>query len=755
MSRPARLVFLCLALLLVVFPTTVAKPGQPMGLKSDEPAYYLMSLSLLHDRDLRCEVRDVRRLAVEFPHDLVNNLILMSGDGWRTVYFGKPWIASLIAVPGVALAGADGFFATNMALLLFAVWLGALYLRRHNPEWLALLFSAGFFLLSNAFAYVFWMHTEVLCVAGVTACLYLAFTPAPEGPARARLGRVVARFWNESTRPAFSAAALVVAAYNKPQLALLGLAPLVALHRRRGGRASATFVAGGLVAGLAVCGLSLAMTPTASAYLGVERQGVRVERFDRMPELPEPSPVHAMAGHRNSWKWIFRPPDVDSRLPLNLGYFFVGRHTGLFLYAPFTLLCLLLFLRFERRSGVRWLLVAGLAGVALFALLWIPFNWHGGGGFVGNRYFVNALPGFLFLVTRIAPAGLTLAGYALAGLFVGPIVFSPYGSIVPNPTLQAHTRNASFQVFPFEETLRDSIPGHRGYGGAEGSFFFGRSDLYRPVGDALWVAGGRPVRLSMRTLEPLRRPVFQVETVTAPNRVRLALDGAAKETHFQSVEPGARTTRIELEPRAPERSGDFEGHEYYEYELTIDAEHQDWHFEAIPTRNRRAQRDAEAGAAEATDAGRAVAPWEEQELQMLVGAIVTYLGDGAELASDVFGVEWLAVPSPATLARGATVQFPGRVRNASRAVWRFKGGARVALAYHWLRPDGTRVEWDGLRSLLPHDVAPGETVDVTFEIEAPRAAGTYVLEFDAVREQVAWFSDRGAATVRRTVEVGP
>ena len=761
MSRPARLVFLSLALCLVLFPATVAKPGQPMGLKSDEPAYYLMSLSLLHDRDLRCGVEDIRRLAIEFPNNLVNNLILMSGDGWRTTYFGKPWVASLLAVPGVALAGSDGFVATNMALLLLSVWLGALYLRRHNPEWLALLFSAGFFLLSNAFAYVFWMHTEVLCVAGVTACLYLAFTPAPEGPARSRIGRAWARVWNDATRPAFSCAALAVAAYNKPQLALLGLAPLVALYRRRGTRAAATWLGGGAIAGLALCGLSLALTPTASAYLGVERQGVRVESFDRMPELPEPAPVHEMAGERNSWQWIFRPPDVDSRLPPNLVYFLVGRHTGLFLYAPFTLLCLALFLRYERRSGVRWLLVAGLAGVAFFALLWIPFNWHGGGGFVGNRYFVNALPGFLFLVTRIAPAPLALAGYALGGLFVGPIVFSPYGAIVPSPTLQAHTRNAPFQLFPFEETLRGQIPGYRGYVGGGGSYLYGRSDLFRPVGDALWVAGGRPVRLSLRTLESLRRPVFQVETITAPNRVRLELGGSSRETNFQSLEPGANATRVVLAPAETRLERDFEGAEFRDYELTVDAASQAWHYEVVPTRNRRAQREAEptAGATPSTpdDAaqGRAVPDWEETELEMLVGAIVTYLGEEDELAADVYAVEWLAAPDPGRLPPGRTALFPGRVRNASGAVWRAKGGTRVALAYHWLRPDGTRVQWDGLRTLLKDDLAPGEAADVEFEIETPRAPGSYLLEFDAVREQIAWFSDRGAATVRRTVEIAP
>ena len=79
----------------------------------------------------------------------------------------------------------------------------------------------------------------------------------------------------------------------------------------------------------------------------------------------------------------------------------------------------------------------------------------------------------------------------------------------------------------------------------------------------------------------------------------------------------------------------------------------------------------------------------------------------------------------------------------------------MALAYHWLRADGSPVEWDGLRTLLPRDVAPGETVEVVFEIATPRAAGSYLLEFDAVREQIAWFSARGAATARRAVEIAP
>jgi hypothetical protein len=49
MNRATTLTFTALALFLVLFPLALAKPGLPMTLEGDEPAYYLMALSLVHD----------------------------------------------------------------------------------------------------------------------------------------------------------------------------------------------------------------------------------------------------------------------------------------------------------------------------------------------------------------------------------------------------------------------------------------------------------------------------------------------------------------------------------------------------------------------------------------------------------------------------------------------------------------------------------------------------------------------------------
>jgi hypothetical protein len=182
------------------------------------------------------------------------------------------------------------------------------------------------------------------------------------------------------------------------------------------------------------------------------------------------------------------------------------------------------------------------------------FNWHGGGGFIGNRYFVNALPAVLFLVTRIAPAWLPVVGFALGGIFVGPILFTPFGAPVPYPTLQAHVRNSPFRFFPFERTLARQIPGYRGQVG-NGVYFFGRRDVLNSVGESLWAVGGKPVEIWVQTDRPLARPVFEVESAIAPNRVAVTLGGDRKVIHFDSAKAPGNTTGVTLAPGPPPRCG--------------------------------------------------------------------------------------------------------------------------------------------------------------------------------------------------------
>jgi hypothetical protein len=104
--------------------------------------------------------------------------------------------------------------------------------------------------------------------------------------------------------------------------------------------------------------------------------------------------------------------------------------------------------------------------------------------------------------------------------------------------------------------------------------------------------------------------------------------------------------------------------------------------------------------------------------------------------------------APATVAAAPeqVLDVPVRVTNASTSEWTALDPSRVALGYHLLRIDGTPIAFDCPATLLPADVPPNTSLDVVAQVHAPAAAGAYLVEWDALREGVAWFSWRGSPT---------
>lgn len=74
------------------------------------------------------------------------------------------------------------------------------------------------------------------------------------------------------------------------------------------------------------------------------------------------------------------------------------------------------------------------------------------------------------------------------------------------------------------------------------------------------------------------------------------------------------------------------------------------------------------------------------------------------------------------------------------------------LSYRMRDDEGRLLSSEGPRTELPHEVAPGETLEVMVRVMTPPRAGTYSLELRMVREHVGWFGQpRGE--VARTVEL--
>ena len=109
------------------------------------------------------------------------------------------------------------------------------------------------------------------------------------------------------------------------------------------------------------------------------------------------------------------------------------------------------------------------------------------------------------------------------------------------------------------------------------------------------------------------------------------------------------------------------------------------------------------------------------------------------------------------LAPSETHAIPVTVRNQGDDTWERTGPHAVKLAYHVYDAAGTLVAWDGLRSALPADVAPGSDATVAMVLTAPPATGIYTIKPDLIREGEAWFSSGdavpGAFTLRVTTDL--
>jgi glycosyltransferase involved in cell wall biosynthesis len=151
-----------------------------------------------------------------------------------------------------------------------------------------------------------------------------------------------------------------------------------------------------------------------------------------------------------------------------------------------------------------------------------------------------------------------------------------------------------------------------------------------------------------------------------------------------------------------------------------------------------------------------------------VGPTEIYLTDGERRSNALkftvteYDVHALAVPEgavspesfsatidyftcPSHLMAGQQCSIEMSVRNDSPVVWPVTdlGVPAVRLTYHWMRLTGEIYDYAGLQTELPHTLEPGETTRIAVWIQAPAKPGCYLLAWDLLIEQVAWFSARG------------
>ncbi|MCX8036139.1 MAG: hypothetical protein N3D11_03600 [Candidatus Sumerlaeia bacterium] len=440
---------------------------QRYGIFADQMNYYLQANSLAFDGDLQFDEGDLARFRRHgWAEHTPGGLFLREADG--RFYYSKPFLYSLAAVPLVWLAPVRGLIFLNALLWLALVEITFRWWRRFNPPKRAAVLAVLCWTACAAPFCLFVIHADLMIAFLLAMALYAWLVwecRIQERQGNGQPGAPTARlriFLSEGYGLlALSGVCFGLAVYEKMPLALfVGAAAAVLLIRRQ-------WPAAGILAATA----SLAFLLPTSVHLLEDGhfspyQGRRVYCDSAFPFDDLKAASEKVAAHSAPGSEFFGPRLAQTILnptylaqfargfPKRLVGFFVGRKTGLFPYLTPALLTLVLWLvlaQWRGRGRSSLAVATALAGYFLFYFIVLK-TYYGGSTTIGNRYGLQVLPAFFFLV-RQWPAARTghacaVGALVAAGLyFPGYDLLTAYGKVRDNYDLFLKPR---FRWLPFE-----------------------------------------------------------------------------------------------------------------------------------------------------------------------------------------------------------------------------------------------------------------------------------------------------------------
>jgi hypothetical protein len=542
-------------------------PRAKLGIQSDEATYYMLAHSIVQDGDITYRRDDLVRVWREFAggpagvflkkgRDITGaGLMLRPPFVWTAtapdtdptrLFYGKSFIYPLFAAPFLAVFGTNGFLVLHAVLLALVAWCGYLFLHARMAPLPAALLAGAFIVASVVPVYYVWMMPELFNFAlGLLAyfCwLYKEVAPRGHMPRGMR--------WLAGPSSDIAAAILLgIATFSKISSALL-FPPIVAwqLWQRQWTRAAVSAIAFAVLAG----GLFAVNMASSGEW---NYQGG--ERSTFYHEFPFQTPASAFtigtekARDEALSDIIFNPTTFLPNLTRNLRYFFVGRYSGLIPYFFPAVFALLAFLAARgRRTSWQYLVLAAGITQILFFIVITPYTWLGGGGSVGNRYFMGAYGVFLFLLPPITRTAWTLVPWLVGGLFAAPLVLNPfYSTFHPG----SYAKSGPFRWLPVELTLVYDWPINTDdsrvriwFGDNPGQndpgfqiYFFDDNAFGREEDKSFWVEGESRAEFLIKTDRPMKRLVLTLTAGPVPTDVRATVDG--------------RTQRVTLLPGASQR----------------------------------------------------------------------------------------------------------------------------------------------------------------------------------------------------------
>jgi hypothetical protein len=555
-----RLVALIALVSAIVWAARVNVPALSGRIKGDEATYVAMALSVAKDGDLKFRAEDLTRFQKVFgtgPEGIFLKQThrldwhFQRSPPWVTATripvptgqeldFGKSFAYAVAAAPFVTVLGLPGLLLFNIFLLAVCCWCAVTFCKARTGPIRATVFGLAFVLASVVPVYVAWLTTELFNVTLVfVACLFWLYKEvAPPDDHR---------WFRRRDLDWVSAVLLGIATFSKLTNAPL-IAPIVmtALLRKR--YRHATLVAGSFLLATGILfGANELIAGDWNYQGGIRKSFVRDFPFDAAGSTFE-SAGKPMTTEEANDQNILAPDFLFPLLKHNVVYFLVGRDAGLVPYFfPGVVIGVLWLVRWRRSTVWQWMTALACVGSALVLLVLTPASWNGGGGPVGNRYFLSIYPTMLFLLP--SGAGIVSAlTTAIVGLtFVGPILLHPFRS---SQEVWRNPERWPLRLLPVELTLMNDLPVrlNRERGRVQVSenpevfLYYMDSNTYFQEANGFWVAPGT-TDIVIRTALPLTRLTLRLSS-RVPNEVDVAIDGRSGHA---SLQPGDEEI-IQLRP---------------------------------------------------------------------------------------------------------------------------------------------------------------------------------------------------------------
>lgn len=584
-SGPGVLTGAALLLVFLGLAVSIDYPRTALGFKGDEATYYMLAHSLARDGDFTYQRHDLTRVWEEFPgpegvflkkgRDVQGiqfiprppffQLVTEPDPARGRLYYAKSFAYPLFAAPFVALFGTNGFLVFHALLLALCFAAAYTFLAiRGTPRGLAAAFAVVFLFVSAVPIYYVSLAPEFFNFSVVLVAYFLwtykrtVADAAADLPGAARLRQLLmspASDW-------LAAVLLGLVTFSKPTNIFLVLPLLAVTLLRRDWR---TFF---------VCGTLFAATTAGFFAWNAAISGeFNYQGGDRKSFYSSTSFPFA-----NSWETFDNrgagaatdavPVDVlvhGNTLRVfawNALYFVFGRYSGFLPYAFPGLVALALFLRRRgERLAWQWLVLGGVVAGAVGLVLYMPYTYSGGGGPIGNRYYLPYYAAFLFLMPAIRSVRPLMIALGVGALFTAKLIVNPFYASF-NPAEPA--KSGPLRLLPIELTLLNDLPvsgmierARRPLAGDPPvSAYFPDEGAYNPEGEVFWVRGGHRADVILRAPAPaaegqlptplqIDRLTVEITNGAVPNRVRVA--GAWLSGHTLDLQPGEAQT-IEIRP---------------------------------------------------------------------------------------------------------------------------------------------------------------------------------------------------------------